>query len=178
MAVTKLHHVAYRCNDAQETADFYTKLVGLEYYAAVSEETVPSTGDDYPYMHIFFAMQDGSCIAFFEVPASPPMQKDPNTPDWIQHLALCVESMDELLERKKILEDAGIEVVGPTDHAFCHSIYFFDPNGHRLEFAYHSGDAAMMDRLKSTAPEMLEKWNQSKQVQRDAAWVHDGSTAK
>ena len=68
MAVTKLHHAAYRCNDAQETADFYTKYLGLEYYAAVSEEEVPSTGEKCPYMHIFFAMKDGSCVAFFEVP--------------------------------------------------------------------------------------------------------------
>jgi catechol 2,3-dioxygenase-like lactoylglutathione lyase family enzyme len=177
MAVKMVHHVAYRCNDAQETADFYTKLMGLEYFAAVSEDTVPSTGEAYPYMHLFFAMKDGSCIAFFEVPASPPMQRDPNTPDWVQHLALSVESMDELLERKKILEDAGVEVVGPTDHAFCQSIYFYDPNGHRMEFTYQSGDAAMMERLKSTAPEMLAKWNESKRVQRDAAWVHDGSTS-
>ena len=32
----------------------------------------------------------------------------------------------------------------------------------------HIGDAAMM----------LEKWNQTKQVQTDAAWVHDGSAAE
>ena len=66
MAVQQLHHVAYRCNDAKETADFYTKLLGLEYYAAVSEDTIPSTGEKCLYMHIFFAMADGSCVAFFE----------------------------------------------------------------------------------------------------------------
>ncbi len=173
MAVKMLHHVAYRCNDAQETADFYTKLLGLEYYAAISEEEVPSTGEKCPYMHIFFAMKDGSCVAFFEVPQSPPMQKDPNTPDWVQHLALQVESREELLERKKILEDAGVDVIGPTNHGFCESIYFFDPNGHRMELTLHIGDQAMMDKLKSTAPVMLEKWNQTKQVQSDAAWVHE-----
>ena len=173
MAVKMLHHVAYRCNDAQETADFYTKLLGLEYYAAISEEEVPSTGEKCPYMHIFFAMKDGSCVAFFEVPQSPPMQKDPNTPDWVQHLALQVESREELLERKKILEDAGVDVIGPTNHGFCESIYFFDPSGHRMELTLHIGDQAMMDKLKSTAPVMLEKWNQTKQVQSDAAWVHE-----
>ena len=26
----KLHHVAYRCRDAQETVDFYTKVLGLK----------------------------------------------------------------------------------------------------------------------------------------------------
>ena len=63
MAVQQLHHVAYRCNDAKETADFYTKLLGLEYYAAVSEDTIPSTGEKCLYMHIFFAMADGSVHA-------------------------------------------------------------------------------------------------------------------
>jgi len=175
MAVTKLHHAAYRCNDAQETAEFYTKYLGLEYYAAVSEEEVPSTGETCPYMHIFFAMKDGSCVAFFEVPASPPMQKDPNTPDWVQHLALNVESREELLERKKLLEDGGIEVLGPTNHGFCESIYFFDPNGHRTELTFHIGDKEMMDKLKSTAPVMLEEWNKTKKVQNYASWVHDDS---
>jgi catechol-2,3-dioxygenase len=104
------------------------------------------------------------------------MQKDPNTPEWVQHLALQVESMEELLERKQILEDTGVEVIGPTNHGFCESIYFFDPNGHRLELTLHIGDEAMMNKLRSTAPEMLQKWNKTKKVQRQAAWVHDGST--
>ena len=29
----KLHHVAYRCRDAQETVEFYTKVLGLKYAA-------------------------------------------------------------------------------------------------------------------------------------------------
>ena len=29
----KLHHVAYRCRDAQETVDLYTKVLGLKYAA-------------------------------------------------------------------------------------------------------------------------------------------------
>ena len=79
--------------------------------------------------------------------------------------------------RKKMLEDAGVDVIGPTNHGFCESIYFFDPNGHRTELTLHIGDDAMMKKLQSTAPIMLEKWNQTKEVQSDAAWVHDGSTA-
>ena len=115
MAVQQLHHVAYRCNDAKQTADFYIDVLGLKYYAAVSEDTVPSTGEKCPYMHIFFAMADGSCVAFFEVPESPPAIKDTNTPEWVQHLALVVEDEEELLEKKAKLEAAGVDVIGPTD---------------------------------------------------------------
>ena len=129
-------------------------------------------------MHIFFAMKDGSCVAFFEVPEEPPMQKDPNTPEWVQHLALEVESMEELLERKQMLEDAGVEVIGPTNHGFCESIYFFDPNGHRLELAYNSARPGMMEKLQESAESMLAKWEEEKKVLPDVAWVHDGTGAQ
>ena len=172
MPVQKLHHVVYRCNDAKETAAFYTDILELEYAMAVSEDHVPSTGEQTPYFHLFFEMKDGSSVAFFELPASPPMQKDPNTPDWMQHLALEVESEEELFRMKKKIEDAGVDIIGPTDHGFCTSIYFFDPNGHRLELTHQKGTPEMMAELRRTARPMLEKWDQSKDVQRDAAWIH------
>ena len=172
MPVQKLHHVVYRCNDAKETAAFYTDILELEYAMAVSEDHVPSTGEQTPYFHLFFEMKDGSSVAFFEPPASPPMQKDPNTPDWVQHLALEVESEEELFRMKKKIEDAGVDIIGPTDHGFCTSIYFFDPNGHRLELTHQKGTPEMMAELRRTARPMLEKWDQSKDVQRDAAWIH------
>ena len=175
MKISKIHHVAYRCKDAKETVDWYGKHLNMDFVLAIGENQVPSTKEPDPYMHIFFAMKDGSCVAFFEVPASPPMQKDPNTPEWVQHLALNVESREELLQRKKLLVDGGFEVIGPTNHGFCESIYFFDPNGHRTELTYHIGDTAMMKKLKSTAPTMLAEWNKTKKVQTDAAWVYNDS---
>tara|TARA_B100000945_G_scaffold285679_1_gene256127 strand:- start:229 stop:768 length:540 start_codon:yes stop_codon:yes gene_type:complete len=175
MAVQQLHHVAYRCKDAKETADFYVNLLGLEYYAAVSEETVPSTGEKCPYMHIFFAMKDGSCVAFFEVPGSPPAIEDINTPSWVQHLALVVEDEEEQLEKKKALEAAGVEVIGPTDHGFCKSIYFHDPNGHRLELTVRTETPEMMEKLRSSSEAMLDEWTKTKTVQSHASWVHEGN---
>ena len=161
MNIQGLHHVAYRCNDAKETAEFYTKVLDMPYVAAVSETNVPSTGETSPYMHIFFGMGDGSLVAFFEVPQSPPMQKDQNTPEWVQHLAMNVDSMEELLEAKDKLEANGVEVVGPTDHTFVQSIYFFDPNGHRLEF---TADTCAVERKKvfnDEAYEVLDLWSET-----------------
>ena len=178
MAVQQLHHVAYRCNDAKQTADFYIDILGMKYYAAVSEDTVPSTGEKCPYMHIFFAMEDGSCVAFFEVPESPPAIEDTNTPEWVQHLALVVEDREELLEKKAKLEAAGVEVIGPTDHGFCQSIYFFDPNGHRLELTVRTETPEMMERLSSSSAEMLEEWTKTKTVQKQAAWIHGTNAAE
>ena len=69
-------------------------------------------------------MGDGSYIAFFELPKAPPMGRDTNTPEWVQHLALNVANEGDLLAAKERLEANSVEVVGSTDHTICKSIYF------------------------------------------------------
>ncbi len=164
MLVKSLHHVAYRCKNAKETAEFYTRALGLKYKMAVSADTVLSTGEYSPHFHLFFEMEDGSSVAFFEVPESPEMGFDPNTPDWVQHLALRVGSMDELLAAKKRLQDMGIEVLGPADHKICQSIYFHDPSGHRLELAYPTETPQMVSAMQNAASSMLDAWDKTKRA--------------
>jgi hypothetical protein len=36
----------------------------------------------------------------------------------------------------------GVDVIGVTDHGFVQTIYFFDPNGLRLELSARTCDAA------------------------------------
>jgi catechol 2,3-dioxygenase-like lactoylglutathione lyase family enzyme len=158
----KLHHVAYRCADAQKTVDFYTRMLGLKFAHALSNDRVPSTQAWSPHLHIFFEMEDGSYIAFFEVPCSPAAQKDPNTPDWVQHLALEVESEKVLLDTKKKLEAAGVKVVGITDHGFCESIYFFDPSGHRLEMTIRTDSDEERKHFAEEAGAVLKIWQRRK----------------
>jgi catechol 2,3-dioxygenase-like lactoylglutathione lyase family enzyme len=172
MNIKSLHHVAYRCKDAKQTAAFYTEVLGLEYAMALAEDRVPSTGEHSPYMHVFFRMDDGSYVAFFEVPESPPMDRDRNTPAWVQHLALRVKDMKTLMAYKRKLEKRGIEVIGPTDHTICQSIYFFDPSGHRLELAVDTTTPAMKKKLAAVSKPMLEEWNRTKKAPRHADWVH------
>jgi hypothetical protein len=115
-----------------------------------------------PHIHIFFQMEDGSCIAFFECPKDPGNIKDMESPDWIQHFAFKVESMDVLLKAKEELIAKGIEVLGPTNHDdFISSIYFFDPSGHRLELTTDTCDAAMYPIFEAEAPQVLELWNET-----------------
>lgn len=172
MAVKQIHHVAYRCRDAAETVKFYNGLLGMKYTMAISEDRVPSTKEPDPYMHIFFDAGKGSCLAFFEVPNSPPMGRDPNTPAWVQHIAFEVKDLATLRRWKKKLEKKGVEVVGPTDHQFIESIYFFDPNGLRLELTAKKGGKAMLKKLERMAPKMLRDWSKSKRTVRHAAFLH------
>lgn len=154
----KLHHVAYRCQDAAETVAFYTNYLGLKFAHALSHDRVPSTQEWSPHLHIFFEMEDGSYIAFFEVPCSAPAQRDPNTPPWVQHLALEVADEKTLLEAKARLEAGGVKVVGVVDHGFCDSIYFFDPSGHRLEMTIRTDSEAERAVFAAEAGPVLERW--------------------
>ncbi len=160
-----LDHVAYRCKDAAETTTFYTTLLGMRLVAAVTDSHVQSTKEYCPHIHVFFAMQDGSCVAFFETPEEKPMGRDPNTPAWVQHLALQVEDRQTLLDAKARLEAAGVPVIGPKDGHLCVSIYFFDPNGHRLELTNRK--VVPDERTERDAHRILERWAATKQPVRD-----------
>lgn len=173
--VNKIHHMAYRCKDALETARWYEKHLDMKLVLSIAEDEVPSTKEPDPYMHIFMDAGMGNVLAFFELPTKAPMGRDDNTPVWTQHLALEVDSVETLMAAKARLEAAGIEVVGPTDHALFLSIYFYDPNGHRLELAANTLRPGMLEALDKVKWDMLEEWSKTRKAPKHAAWMHDGS---
>ncbi|MDF2179049.1 VOC family protein [Aliiglaciecola sp. CAU 1673] len=172
MNIQRIHHVAYRCKDAKETVEFYQKVMGMEFLLAIAEDQVPSTKAPDPYMHVFLDAGMGNVLAFFELPNSPEMGRDGNTPAWVQHIAFEVASMDELLAAKERLLNHGLDVLGPTEHTIFKSIYFFDPNGHRIELAANTAKPGMLEELKRVGPAMLEEWSKTKKAPKHAAWLH------
>jgi lactoylglutathione lyase len=173
MNIRKIHHVAYRCRDAKETVEWYQKHLNMGFVLAIAEDQVPSTKAPDPYMHIFLDAGAGNVLAFFELPNSPEMGKDPNTPAWVQHIALEVDTVDELESTKARLQASGIEVIGPTDHTLFKSIYFFDPNGHRLELAANTATPEMLQKLDEVKWDMLNEWAQTRRAPKHAAWMHE-----
>ena len=178
MKIEKIHHVAYRCKDAKQTVEWYAKYLNMDYILAFAEDHVPSTKAPDPYMHVFLDAGDGNVLAFFELPTQPDMDRDRNTPDWVQHIAFQVATMDEVLETKSKLEADGIEVVGVTDHTLFKSIYFFDPNGHRLEITTPVELPEVSRRLDEVKWQMLDEWSTTKRAPKHASWMHDGSYSK
>lgn len=145
-----LNHHAFRCRNAEETRHFYEDILKLPLVATVSHDRVPSTDQHHPYFHIFFELGDGSFLAFFDLLDERGHTPDPATPDWVNHLALDVATHEDLLSAKTALEAAGVSVLGPVDHKWFHSIYFFDPNGIRLELVHRTASLAEM-RAKAAA---------------------------
>jgi catechol 2,3-dioxygenase-like lactoylglutathione lyase family enzyme len=130
-----LNHAAWVTHDVESTAAFYTKIMGMELASTIYDDRVPSTGDSFPYFHIFFRMQDGSTIAFFEAPGLPDRPESTHPAyEVFDHLALQAVDRDEVDRWLAWLRENDIEVIGPIDHkGFVYSIYFHDPNGIRLE---------------------------------------------
>ncbi len=172
VALQGIHHAAYRCRDAAETVEWYSRVLGMKYTTAFAEDHVPSTGAYDPYMHVFLDAGHGNVLAFFELPNQPAMGRDANTPEWVQHLALRVPSVEALLAAKEHIEAEGVEVLGPTWHGIFQSIYFFDPNGHRIELAADIGTAEQYSELERVAAPMLEEWSRTKKAPRHADWLH------
>ncbi len=175
MKIQRIHHVAYRCKDAKETVQWYGKYLNMDFILAIAENEVPSTKEPDPYMHVFLDAGNGNVLAFFELPTKPEMHRDRNTPAWVQHLALKVESMNALTEAKQKLEADGHDVLGPVNHTIFQSIYFRDPNDHRIELTVDTATPEMTRRLDAVKWDMLNEWAATKQAPQHARWMHNGS---
>ena len=154
-----LNHAAYRCRDSEETRQFYEDFLGLPLVDALAIGTT-ATGRDARVLHTFFAMQDGSCIAFFEAPDEPFEFKAQL--DFDLHIALTVDqsTLQTMFEKGKA---EGIETRGVSDHGFIHSIYFRDPNGYVVELAAPTGktQGSTEDR-RAKARTLLTEWSENR----------------
>jgi glyoxylase I family protein len=154
-----IHHFAFKCKDAEETRHFYEDILQLPMTMVVVEDDFRSTtGDHVSFAHFFFQMKDGNYIAFFDFGDGRPHRPDPETPLFTNHLALQVSNEEELLKGKERLESFGIEVQGPMLHEFVRSIYFWDPNGVRLEMAYTAADPKKMREFSDAARSNFDGW--------------------
>ena len=159
--IKKLHHNAYRCRDSEETRAFYEDFLGLPLVNAFPIGETKS-GRQTSALHSFYAMGDGSCLAFFEVPDQAFEFKEQH--DFDLHIALEVSraDLDAMFEKGK---RAGMDIRGISDHGFIDSIYFRDPNGYVIELTAPRDDhAEQMDPKKNQARERLRAWQEQKRT--------------
>jgi len=157
--VRNLHHHAFRCRSAEETRAFYEGLLGFPLVAACIEPIDPLTNEPKPYMHLYFELGDGSALAFFDYPSHFKPEDFPEVDQFGHHIAMEVAGGDATIDAyKKKLQDAGIDVL-EIDHGYCRSIYFYDPNGMRVEFATNVSvtERFFADKYQSVGTDM-EHW--------------------
>jgi len=156
--VKGVHHTAFRCRDAEETRHFYEDILGLKFAGGLSFESSPSGKG--AFMHLFFEMSDNNYIAFFDLPDTVD-EKSYYPKDGMEeyHIAMELGSMEELQTMKQHLVDNNVPVYGPIDHDFCHSVYFYDPNGLNLEFTIRDkSHDEYMEHEQREIPRILGDW--------------------
>ena len=163
--VCNLHHHAFACRDAEQTRHFYEDVLGMPMIAAVQESTRSPSGAQTAYLHMFFEMADGTCLAFFDFPdyyaGIDASQLEPRD-SLVHHIALEVHGYDKIEAFKQRLTAQGV-ALREIDHGYCRSLYFTDPNGLKLELttnvANSPGDFAVFRRDARTT---LAQWQKFK----------------
>lgn len=166
-----VHHLAICTKDMKAQVEFFTQVLGMELVALYWMHGVKNT------YHGFVKMSDNSSIAFVQGPESGEIQPQAGVshPSWtaglvapgaMQHLAMNVDTEEELLAMRDRVRSHGHWVMGPLDHGFCKSIYFAGPEGMMLEFSTSEGNAideeAWIDpevvKLNGISEEELERY--------------------
>ena len=93
--------------------------------------------------HGFVELSGDSYIAFVQHPDNPSDDRvrrhtcgqpgRPVTGGATQHIAMHVDTLDEVLAIRDRIRSHGVQVMGPIDHGMIQSIYFAGPEGLNLE---------------------------------------------
>jgi catechol 2,3-dioxygenase-like lactoylglutathione lyase family enzyme len=142
-----VHHLALNTDDMKMTVDFYVGVLGMRLVHAMKVPpgvgTGPGNRGNPPFeeiRHYFFDMGRDSLLAFFEIPKGATPQGDRNAIAAMQHVSFAVAPASAAQIRAR-LEARGIPYQGPQEVLpGVFSLYFFDPNGVRLEVSCQPGD--------------------------------------
>jgi len=158
---SRLHHNAYVTNDMEAVRKFYEEIIGYPLIATWCEKT-HLFGKERTYMHCFFDIGDGECLAFFQfLDEEDHKEFGPELPhSAFRHIAMKVDkkSQDGLRQR---LADAGYKEPDTyfLNHGYCQSLYVADPAGLLIEFTVDHEDVAKINAdQKAKAHKELKRW--------------------
>lgn len=124
---TGVHHIGLAVSNLEESAEFFTKLLG---WKEVKRR------EDYPAI---FVKDDALMITLWKTQTEEFIKFDRKINVGLHHLALQVKSKEILFQLLDVLKANQIEIEfeptlireGPSMHMMC-----YDPSGIRIEFHY------------------------------------------
>ena len=120
--IRRLQHAVLNCRAVEASMKFYAEILGME---------VVSYDPQRKMAFLSFGAEHHN-IALFQFPTDAAMI-EPNHLG-LNHLALEIEGgEDELRALYDRLQAHGVPIDRLTDHVISRSVYFFDPDGNRLE---------------------------------------------
>jgi catechol 2,3-dioxygenase len=138
--INKVGHVVLGCRDPQASIKFYTETLGMELVNFNQELQM-----------VFFSFGDQHHdIAVIKVPDDQPVGSS-----GLSHTALQIEGGEaELRELYQRLKSHGVKVEFAAEHFLTKSVYFFDPDGNRLEIFCEAMEMAEAKNYLHTTHEL------------------------
>ncbi len=177
-ATRGVHHLALNTEDMKMTTDFYVDVVGMKLVHAMKLPpglgTGPGNRGNPPFenlRHYFFDMGNDSLLAFFEMPKGAKQQGDRDALAAMQHVSFAVlpDAFEALQAR---LKARGIDFLGPLEVLpGVVSIYFFDPNGIRLEASCQPEDADAPKVVPGVTQTKAQARAELETLTDDAGWI-------
>ena len=173
-----VHHLALTTDDMRMTTDFYVNVMGMPLIHALKVPpglgTGPKNRGNPPYeeiRHYFFDMGNDSILAFFEIPKGAEPQTNRNAIGGMQHCSFVV-TKEHFAELEQRLNDRGIKHSGAIPQLpGLLGIYFYDPNGIRLEFACQPDDGEEPDVMRTMIQTKNEARAELESLSDDPEWV-------
>ena len=120
--INRLQHIVLNCMDVDASIEFYTKVLGMEIVSHNPERN----------MAFLSFGKEHHDIALF--PFREPAERLEKNHLGLNHIALEIEGGEqELRDYYQQLKANNVEIDGTMDHVMSQSIYFFDPDGNRIE---------------------------------------------
>ena len=120
--ITGLGHVGLFCNDLMNMRDFYSRVMGLKITDEDLERGICFLSADPEAEHHELALAG----------AKDPAQKTQH----VQQISFKVKSLDDVREFYHRLQQAGLRIDRTVTHGIACSVYFYDPEGNRVELYY------------------------------------------
>jgi catechol 2,3-dioxygenase-like lactoylglutathione lyase family enzyme len=157
-AVLGMHHHAFRSCDIEKTRKFYEEVIGLPLIATFVETENPVHKDGGSYIHLFFELGDGSCLAFFQFQPNGAPTGFAARDSFDHHIALEVDGMDAVNAVEQRYKELGLQYY-IHDHGYVYSIYTRDPNGMIVELTTKVAiTAQVMAERRRSAHADLKQW--------------------
>jgi catechol 2,3-dioxygenase-like lactoylglutathione lyase family enzyme len=173
-----VHHLALTTEDMKATTEFFVDILGMKLVHAMKVPaglgTGPNNRGNPPYesiRHYFFDMGNDSLLAFFEIPKGAEPAANRNAIGGMQHVAFVVTD-NRFREIEQRLKDNNIEYNGPTPQLLgLIGIYFYDPNGIRMEMACQPADGENPDVMTCNTQTRSVARAELETLTDDGAWI-------
>jgi catechol-2,3-dioxygenase len=124
--IAGLGHVGIYVNDLMKERDFWTRVMGLQ----IADEDLEGRGmvflsSDPDYEHHEFVLMKGRDV--------------PEGGQLVQQISFKVPSVTDLKDYHSKLVDEGARIDRIVSHGNALGLYFFDPEGNRVELYYKTG---------------------------------------